>query len=273
MTIPKAAITVEPSESSRRSEVEVSGTGFVANGPVLVSYGGDGDITAREGFLETVQADSVGAFALTFKVPVDAEIGRTHTVSAVSLTGGPDSATRVQAHAFHTLHAAALTITPGSAFPGKTLMVLGEGLPAFFQVGSLAISGRLVAPLAYTSTDRNGAFELEVVVPRIEPRIRTLQVEVGGVIAARDFEIAAPPLSGAPADVFWDLIMAGVLQAVWRYNNATQTWALFDPDPEVADLNDLTRIDRGEIVWMRLTAPHRFQGDYIASGWSLIRLD
>lgn len=74
--------------------------------------------------------------------------------------------------------------------------------------------------------------------------------------------------------MFKELIRDGSLSAVWRYDNATQDWSLFDPSlsGEMVALNDLVEVDSGDIVWINLTAPQQFQGADLPAGWNLIAL-
>ena len=77
LMIPEAAITLEPEVSRRGTEVEVTGSGFLANGLVLLTYGDVGDVAG-------VLADSRGNVSMSFTVPNSAEIGKTNPVTAVA---------------------------------------------------------------------------------------------------------------------------------------------------------------------------------------------
>ena len=83
-----------------------------------------------------------------------------------------------------------------------------------------------------------------------------------------------PPLSGPPGQVFKYLIRSGVLSAVWHYDNATQSWSLFDSslNGEMAQLNDLTYVSSSDIVWVNMSEPQFFQGSSLIAGWNLISL-
>lgn len=73
-------------------------------------------------------------------------------------------------------------------------------------------------------------------------------------------------------EVFSDLIDAGLLKVVWRYDNATRTWAAYDPaGPE--EINDLRYVSTGDIVWIEVTRDTQFHGRSLYEGWNLISLN
>ncbi len=270
LTVPEAAITVEPGESRRGTEISGTGSGFIAHAPVRVTYGGGG---AGGAFLGSVLSDSNGRFSFAFTAPAAAEIGMNHRVTAVAAAGRGPGMTQISAEASHTILAGAITVTPGSALPGESVTVRGDGLPPFRQVTSLAIEGMSVPLVSYPATGRTGAFVLEFIVPRVEPGSRTLQIEVGGVVTTQKVEILAPVLNGPPREVFKELITAGALERVWRFEEAGQSWALFDPRPEFASLTSLTEVGSGDFLWVRMAVPHPFQGNALTAGWNPIELE
>ena len=70
-----------------------------------------------------------------------------------------------------------------------------------------------------------------------------------------------------PKEVFG--VVEHNLAAVWRYDNATQTWAVYSPwnPPEV---NDLKTVSSGDVVWMDVISEVQFQGKTLYPGWNLI---
>jgi hypothetical protein len=62
------------------------------------------------------------------------------------------------------------------------------------------------------------------------------------------------------------------LARVWRYSNATQTWAFFDPRPAFAAANTLTNTSSRDIVWVNVKVQQTFQGQTLFPGWNLISL-
>ena len=73
------------------------------------------------------------------------------------------------------------------------------------------------------------------------------------------------------AEVFGELVDAGLLVSVWRYHNATQTWDAYDPSVP-AELNDLTHAAPKDIVWVEVTEETQFQGRTLRKGWNLTSL-
>ncbi len=94
------------------------------------------------------------------------------------------------------------------------------------------------------------------------------------VIVPLIITLSPPPLSGPPSQVFKYLIRDGVLLIVWHYDNATQSWSVFDPSlpAEMSELNDLTEVGSGDIIWINLREPQLFQENDLVAGWNLISL-
>ena len=245
----------------------MTGSGFAADGIVQVSYGDGGD------FVGFAQADSVGSFELSFPVPLTAEIGRTHKVTAVMevrMEGG--STTSYTAEADHTPPAGTIETSPEWVSLGDTLTVRGENFPPFAQVRQIEIAGRPVAPVPGVSTSRNGSFEAQIQVPSVELGVQPLRVAVSGVVVTHVVEIRPPPLSGAPARVFAELVRAGVLQRVWHLDRPTQDWSFYDPDPAFSEFSNLTEVKLGEVYWIQLSAPRQFQGEPLVAGWNPVHI-
>ena len=82
LTVPEPAIAVDPPQGQRGERVTVMGSGFAANGIFLVSYGDGGDLGVGDETVGAGQSDARGNFEVSFRVPLDADIGRTYRVSA-----------------------------------------------------------------------------------------------------------------------------------------------------------------------------------------------
>ena len=82
---------------------------------------------------------------------------------------------------------------------------------------------------------------------------------------------APTPTIRATAEVFGELVRAGLLVSVWRYHNATQSWDAYDPNVP-AELNDLTHAAPEDIVWVEVMEETQFQGRTLHMGWNLISL-
>ena len=70
-----------------------------------------------------------------------------------------------------------------------------------------------------------------------------------------------------PEEVFG--VLAHNLAAVWLYDNATQSWAVYSPwnPPEV---NDLKTVSSNDVVWMDIIGETQFQGKTLYPGWNLV---
>ena len=276
LTVPEASITLEPAQGQRGAELVITGSGFIARELVLLDYYSDEVVTKETTQLAVsgLLADSQGGFELTFKVPVTAEVGKSHLITAVAEMDTREGTVKVNAEAKHLVTQAGITTSPDSVSPGDHLTVRGEALPPFTLVGPIRIAGIEVTPASEVATDENGAFEARVLIPQMDFGDQTLTVQVAWVILPHIVNVAPPPLSGPPSQVFKYLIRDGVLLTVWHYDNATQAWSLFDPllAGEIAELNDLTEVSSGDILWIDLREPRYFQGNDLDAGWNLIRL-
>ena len=270
LTVTEATITLDPPQGQRGTDFKVTGRGFIAREVVILTYGPE-----RSPYGEDIAlADAQGNFELTFTVPLSARVGNSHQVRAVADPDGAGAAGTITAEASHLIPGAAVTTAPSPVSPGERLTIRAQGLPPFTQVGRITIQGIGVFDNSGVATDENGSFEAKVLVPNIEFGDKTLLIQVAEVIVPHIIKVAPPPLSGTPNQVFKYLIRDGVLLTVWRYDNATQSWGLFDPlfSGELAMLNDLTEVGSGDVVWLNLSKPQSFQGSDLAEGWNLISL-
>ena len=272
LVVPEAGISLSPDAGQRDTKFTVTGSGFVAYEPVLVTYHSDEVITKATTDLGVsgMLADGQGGFELEMKVPVPAEVGLSHLITAVSRV----EEVVVEAEALHLVPLAAITTAPESVTPGDYLNVRGQHLPPFSLVGPVELGGVPVSLAADVATDEYGFFETRILVPQVDYRDHTLLVQVAGVIIPNIVSVGPPPRSGPPGEVFKELVRLGALQSVWHYDNGTQTWSLFDPllSDELSALNDLTHVETGYIVWVRLYAPQWFQGELLGRGWGLVEL-
>ena len=85
------------------------------------------------------------------------------------------------------------------------------------------------------------------------------------------------PPRETPADAFAPLIdhlvdgRANLIGVFW-FNQDTQSYLFYDPDPDFAFFNDLETVERQQIFWVRLRAPQHFLGRIRPAGWSLVVL-
>ena len=274
LTVPEATISLDPPMGQRGTDFTIAGTGFIANSLVFVTYGAGVGAPPGEAKFSGLLADSQGRFELLFQVPITAEVGKRHLVTAVAQEEISRDTVTVEAQASHLIPRGNITTTPDAVSPGDRLTIRGQYLPTFTLVGPISIAGIELSLGSQVATDEDGNFETEVLIPHIDFSDHTLLVQVAGVIIPHIVTLAPPPLSGPPDQVFKYLIRDGVLSAVWSYDNATQSWSVFDPSlsGDMAALNDLTVVDRGDIVWVNLIRPQEFQGAELLAGWNLIAL-
>lgn len=274
LTVPQATIVLDPSMGQRGADFTISGSGFIANSVVLITYGAGMGVPQEETQFELALADSRGRFELLFQVPFAAAVGKRHLVKAVGESSNGGVITSVEAEASHLIPWADIVTTPDSVSPGDRLTISGQNLPSFARVGPITIEGIQVLGKSGAVTDENGSFETDVLVPNLEFGDQTLVIQVAEVVVPYIIVVAPPPLSGPPSQVFKELIRDGSLSAIWHHDNATQSWSVFDPSltGEMAALNDLAVVDRGDIVWVNLHRPQRFQDAELTAGWNLIAL-
>ena len=276
LTIAEAAITLDPPEGARGTELKAIGSGFVAGKVVLVSYGPEtGSGSEAPAIASTgALADAQGNFELIFKVPIDADVGKRYRVTAVAKEEILGGRVVVDAETSHFVPKSVVTVAPASVTPGDHLTVSARNLPPFTLAGPVKIAGIDISPSTEVATGETGSFDAKVLIPQIDYGNYTLLVQVGDTIVSRIIKVVPPPLEGPPGQVFKYLVRGGVLASVWHYDNATQSWSVFDPSliGEVAALNDLTYVSSGDIVWVNMNEPQFFQDDRLEAGWNLIRL-
>lgn len=274
LTVPQATISLNHPLGSRGTDLTITGSGFIANELVTVTYGAGVGAPLGEAKFGGILADSQGGFELEFQVPITAEVGKRHLVTAVAEEEVKGETVTVEAEASHLIIRANIITSPDAVSPGERLTIRGQHLPTFSLVGPVSIAGIELSLDSGVATDEYGDFETDILIPHIDYGDHTLLVQVGGVISPHIVNLAPPPLNGSPGQVFKYLVRDGVLLVVWHYDNATQSWSVFDPslNGEMAALNDLTEVGSSDIVWVNLRQPQFFQESELLAGWNLITL-
>jgi hypothetical protein len=209
-----------------------------------------------------------------------ATIPSTNSVRAVFTI--PGTSTEITTSAVHDVPEASIIIEPISGPPGTTISVKAEGFKTFSTVSSLQLGDIDVRPAPVPSTDQNGTFSVDILVPQLNTGAQTVKATVSGTTASVSFtvtETAATPTS-APASAEQDThtVFAPVIDnddnlvRVFRFDNATQGWAFFDPRPAFASANDLVTAAGGDILWVRVNKAQDFNGLSLFDGWNLIVL-
>ena len=254
LTVPKPVITLDPDTSRRDSVVEVSGTGFPANRGIRVDYG---DV---EG-VASPRSDGSGNWTAFVNIPVEADIGEPATISAITTTGEEYSA-----EAEHTVPGAAITLSPVTARSGDMLTISGTGFPAYNPV--VVKVGNTGDINTGTNTDGAGDFVTTIQLPALAPGTPVVKVTVDQLPVTQVITIsrtAQAPRTTDTATAFADVTS---LVRVWKYDNATQGWEFYDPDPALASAVDYMNAASGDIVWISVTEQETFQGSMLYPGWN-----
>ena len=93
----------------------------------------------------------------------------------------------------------------------------------------------------------------------------------------KNFVISAYTAPRTPAEAFAPLIDHLVdgrpnLLGVFWFNDETQSYLSYDPDPDFAFFNDLETVESQQVFWVRIRAPQHFLGRTRHAGWSLVVL-
>jgi len=277
LTVPERVITIDPAESRRGSTVAFTGSGFVASKTVTITFLSGTTTTT----VATVTADSSGSVSGTFDVPTSAGIPSTNTVTATSAysSSTDGNETQLTGTVTHNVSGATVALDPSSAASGQIIAVDGTGFPGFVSLSALTIGGVSALPTPAPSTDGEGGFVLTALVPELSTGSHSLVATVGtsstAVTATTSFTVVVTPTVVASNDTdvtFADEITSDNLVRVWKFNNADQTWAFFDPRPAFAAANTFTATTSGDIVWVNVTEETTFQGATLYPGWNLISL-
>ena len=260
--IHKPAITLDPETSRRGTTVNVSGSGFPSGDLVQVKYDNNGNsVTVAAG-----STDASGAVSIDFTVPSYANIGAKHDVEAISVGVFKG----VTATATHETPGATVTLSSDTISSGENITINGLNFPAFATVAIMEIGGVDVRPVPAPATSINGDFEAAVLVPQLELGNQTVSIRVSQTTITTFLKVGTAAVSRAPADLFADLVEAGALDRIFLYDNTTQEWFLYDPDPGFEAANSLESLDTGNIIWIQLKEAAEVQGANLLAGWSLI---
>ncbi len=266
LTIPKAMLTVTPTESGIGSSITVSGTGFPANDLVQISYAVGPGSTARTRPLGNASTNAGGGFSAAMTVPTFAQTGETHRVKATSQLAEND-ANQVSAEAEHSTPEETISFSPAMVTSGGRVTVSGQNFAGFLAVDEIMIGTTDVRPVPVPTTNADGSFSATgILVPKLDPGRYTVKVKVGSDTVTKFLEVVkeAPPTE--PSDVFGSL--GDRLVRVWYLNAVTQAWSFYDPDSEFMEFNTLEEVMSGQIVAIIISAgaPVEFNGKMLQPG-------
>ena len=270
LTVPKPSIELNPATSVPGSVISVTGSGFAANERVEVSF--------RGAIEEVGRADGNGDVSVRLDIPSDAGVGSTNEVM---VKVRPSDTTKyaglnISAKADHKTPGPAITVS-AEARVGGHITISGTNFASFSTLTTVTVGGLDARSSPAPETDKNGAFEFQVRVPRLSAGSHTVTIRDNRNNSATEtFEVVTTPILSDPEEVFGGLIEAGVLGSVWRYS-IDETGSDWDSyDPQYADqpgINDLEFVARGDIVWIRVTENVMFQGAQLFAGWNLRTLE
>jgi len=273
LTTPARDLVLTTTESRRGSSVDFTGSGYLAEGTVTISY------RSLANTVTTVTADSAGNISGSFLVPssaANAPIPSTNTVTAsISCTAGTPSGnvcTQTTASATHNIPGATITVDPDEVESGKNITIIGTGFPGFVSLATLTIGGVTAMPTPAPATGVDGSFEASILVPQLGKGTAAVVVTAGGTSANTPLLLVEAPATpavvvvvpvepSAPEVAFEELITADVLVRVWRFDASTQNeaplfgWSLFDPRDlqAVIDANTLTQVEDNQFMWVGVT--------------------
>ena len=190
ITVAKPEVSVDPAESLPGSTITVTGTGFASEGRVEVLY--DGEIE------EVGRADSSGNVRVRMDVPADVDPGETKKVR-IQVRNYEDD---IFAEADHSTPGATLVVTE-MVQAGGTITITGSNFESFSVLERVEVGDHNAKPSPAPETDKDGAFSIQVRVPRLDPGSHTVTVEDGNENTATEtFTVSDTPVVSAPADVF-----------------------------------------------------------------------
>ena len=258
ISFPKRTLKLVPDKGARGTVFTATGAGFPASNSATNVYSiqinyGDSLVT----FSPVTDAD--GKFESTFDVPKTARIPSSNTVAA-SAAGTTATATDT-----HTVPAPTITIDPDSASPGTMITITGVDYPGFATTSTLTIGSLSVLPGSPPTTTKDGGLTTTVMVPGLDEGIQILRLTAGGVSASTSFEVSALEATPTPTPTATPLPsmepsaamgpLADNFLEVWRFDNSTQQWTFYLPDPDFAQFNSLTQLATGTIYLLRVKEP------------------
>jgi hypothetical protein len=273
VSIPKGAVTVTPLSASTGNTVTITGTGFPPLTTASALTIGGADAMPTGGII----TDAAGGYTQIVEVPAATTGGSlTPGTQIISTTVGAITGSSTD---FSTPNPT-ITISPAEAAVEETVTITGEGFNSLGTVTSLNIGSASALPSPAPRASRNGEITAEVTVPLLNAGSYTVTMANASAFSASATftATAAKAVVASTADntevIFADVIANDDnLVRVWRFSNADQSWAFFDPRPAFAAANTLAKTGAGDIVWVNVTAEEAFQGGTLFPGWNLISLN
>jgi len=272
-SVPKGSVTADPATASTGNTVTLTGSNFPPNTTATSLTIGGANALPTGGLL----TDASGNFSQLIEIPaatnggslspgtqiIEATIGQIVGSSTEFSTPNPS-----------------ITLNPAEAAVEETIVITGTGFNSLGTVDSLLIGSASAIPSPAPRAGRNGDITATVVVPLLNAGTYTVTMSNASAFSASTTftAVAAKAAVASTADntetVFADVIANDDnLVRVWRFSNADQSWAFFDPRPAFEAANTLAKTGAGDIVWVNVIAEEAFQGGTLFPGWNLISLN
>jgi hypothetical protein len=273
VTVPKGVITVSPASVSTGNTITITGSAFPPSTTASTMTIGGADAMPSGGII----SDADGAFTAIIEVPAASTGGSLSPgTQIVSVKVGTITGSSTE---FSTPNPS-ITLSPAEAAVEDVITITGTGFNSLGTVSTLNIGSASALPSPAPRASRNGDITAEVTVPLLNAGSYTVTMtNATGFSASATFTATAAKVVAASTADNTEVIFAEVianddsLVRVWRFSNADQSWAFFDPRPAFASANTLAKTGTGDIVWVNVTAEQTFQSGTLFPGWNLISLN
>ena len=272
LTVSAGTLVLSPLSASTGQLVTITGSNFPPNATATALTFGAASAIPTGG----ITSDATGGFVIVIEVPAADTGGSISPGSLIVLAtlGLIDGSTTS-----FSIPSPSIVITPASAAPEETIVITGSGFNALTAVTTLDIGTASALPSPAPKAGRSGDIVATIEVPLLNPGVYTVVMKnATGFTATGTFTAVSSKATPAAATDATETIFADVianddnLVRVWRFSNADQSWAFYDPRPAFATANTLTKSGAGDIVWVNVIAEQEFQGATLFPGWNLISL-
>ncbi len=270
-TVTVPTISLGSTTAHMGEDVQVTGGGWVPSSSVTISVKSGSPSVAVA--IEVTVADALGAIDTLVTLPRSVGVGpQTITFEAAdAATFGNSAAAR-----YISVPKPEITLSHAEAVVGDTVIVEATGFTPSSGLSRLEIGGADVRSGVVTSNSR-GELTTSFTVPGLfGSQIVTVKIgstEVSTSISLITTKAPAAASTGNTEDIFADVISNDDnLVRVWRFSNADQSWAFYDPRDAFAVANTLVKIGAGDIVWVNVNTEQEFQEQTLFPGWNQISL-
>ena len=269
VVIAERKVTLDPPTARPGVMVQLTGSGFPASNrrseqtapPVSIEYGDD--------LVGTVNPDSSGNIATSFRIPFDASIPSSNTVTVKFTYTQGNANFDVIEHYTHEVPGATISLSASEGMPGDTITVTGEGFAQHASVSSMSIGTIDILPSPKPSTSRAGTFTTSVLIPGIDLGTHSIEVEISDTVASAVFRVVEETTTrmpgvmmaeeAAPEVAFAAVIAEDNLIAVYHFDPATQNeapnygYTIYDARPLFMSGNNLDSIEPGQFYTVEVS--------------------